>query len=419
MSLNYASVVVLAIIATLVLTRASAVCWVATGVAMVVVGVAMMVAGRLVAGSPRVGGASEPHLEDFEGVRLTTAELAAIREVRGRRLPMARLPVNAADVPRLPYRPHAYEYNQRTIKHLGQRKLLLSEVSFLANCTRAGEAPLGLHQAKQYVVVYVGSAPGIHIPYLASLFPALRFVLHDPRPFELREVPLPRGSGTKQSGQPSVLARIEAHVEFFTDEIAKTYAGRDDVLFVSDIRTGTDGPEIPSDATVERDMEMQAEWVRIMNPLAILLKYRLNYTSDRETTYIAGDARLQVWPGGTSTEVRLEARRPYRQAPVSARDHEERMFYVNTVLREWATYDHGVPLNLVRGLDYGFDCASEIRIWSDFLTWRGQAATPAAIAKLMNDASDATHRGIGPLEPRRAERLGMARPAAAKKERRR
>ncbi len=413
MSLNYASVVVLALIATLVLTlvltRASAVCWIATGVAMVVIGVAMIVAGRSVAGLERVGGGSEPQLEDFEGVRLAAAEIAAIREVRGRRQPMARLPVNAADVPRLPYRPHVYSFAQRTVKHLGQRKLLLSEVSFLANCTRAGEAR---------VVVYVGSAPGIHIPYLASLFPALRFVLHDPRRFELRKVPRPLGSGTKQSGQPAVLARIEAHVEFFTDEIAKTYAGRNDVLFVSDIRTGTDGPEIPSDATVERDMEMQAEWVRIMNPLAILLKYRLNYTSDRETTYIAGDARLQVWPGGTSTEVRLEARRPYRQVAVSARDHEERMFYVNTVLREWAAYDHGVPLDLVRGLDYGFDCSSEIRVWSDYLAWRGQPATPAAIAKLMNDASDATHRGIGPLEPRRAERLGVTAKRRAKKQER-
>lgn len=318
-------------------------------------------------GEPLAGGVP------LDGDILTPAEAAAVETVRGRRLSLAELPRDTADVPRLPYRQHVYPPGRRTTRHLGQRKLLLSEVDFLADNAQDGDT-----------VVYVGSAPGIHIPFLASLFPEVRFVLYDPREFTLRD------------DYPGALARITTHQQFFTDVDAKQYSGRDDVLFVSDIRTGTDGPEIPSDDTVEGDMAMQAEWVRLMNPRAALLKYRLNYTKDK-SMYLAGQVRLQVWPGPRSTETRLEAHRPYPSVEVSARDHEERMFYVNTILREWATYNHEVPTELVRGLDHSFDAASEVRIWRRYLEARHQAVTPTAIAKLMNAASAANKRGLGPI----------------------
>jgi hypothetical protein len=321
---------------------------------------------------PPPGGEAPPLVPVDGGDLLTPAEVAAVKTVRGRRLTLAELPRDTADVPRLTYRQRVYGADRRTTRHLGQRKLLLSEVEFLIDNARDGDT-----------VVYVGSAPGIHIPFLASLFPEVRFVLYDPREFVLRDE------------YPGALARITAHQQFFTDEDAKRYAGRDDVLFVSDVRTGTDGPEIPSDDTVEADMTMQAEWVRLMNPRAVLLKYRLNYTKDK-AMYLAGHVRLQVWPGARSTETRLEAHRPYRWVEVSARDHEERMFFVNTILREWAAYDHGVPVALVRGLDHSFDAASEVRIWRRYLEARHRPATASAVAKLMNAASAANKRGLGP-----------------------
>lgn len=60
--------------------------------------------------------------------------------------------------------------------HIGQYKLLTSELAFLNRY-----APL----KDQFVVVYAGSAPGHHIPYLCHLFSNMRMILVDPAPHYL------------------------------------------------------------------------------------------------------------------------------------------------------------------------------------------------------------------------------------------
>ena len=76
--------------------------------------------------------------------------------------------------------------------HWGQRKLLLSEIEFLARFSEPG-----------ITCVYAGAAPGTHIPYLTQLFPEVaRFVLVDPSPFICK---------------PS--ERIVVRQEFFTAEV--------------------------------------------------------------------------------------------------------------------------------------------------------------------------------------------------------
>jgi hypothetical protein len=332
---------------------------------------------------PTTIAAKAENLSLFAGDMLTQAEISAVQAVSGRLLPMSELPTNTADVPRIPYRQHVYSVERpRSTHHYGQRKLLNSEVTFLIDNARKGDT-----------VVYAGSAPGTHIPFLASLFSHLnlRYVLIDPRDFKL-----PR--------YPGVSRRIEVRKGFFTDEMAEAFSNRDDILFISDIRSGTDGPEIPTDDTVEGDMKRQEDWVLKMNPRACLLKYRLNYTKKGNSEYLAGDVRIQIWPGPKSTETRLEARRPYRVVPTDARDHEERMFFVNTILREWAAYDHGVPLALVPGLDSGFDSACEVRVWRQYLKVappEAVAALPngdvaAQVAALINRASVALRRSLDP-----------------------
>lgn len=130
------------------------------------------------ASSSALGGGREEgsgdELRPFQGENLTAGEITEI-EKAFRRRPMAQLPTAVTDLPAtLPYRPDVYR--QRTALHIGQRKLLLSEVDFLTDYARKGDT-----------VVYAGSAPGIHLPYLASLFhsKALRFELYDPRKFSL------------------------------------------------------------------------------------------------------------------------------------------------------------------------------------------------------------------------------------------
>lgn len=73
---------------------------------------------------------------------------------------------------------------------------------------------------KGTTLLYAGAAPGTHVKKLSALFPDVKFVLVDPAPFTVKETD-----------------RIRCRQELFTDEVAKEYAGRDDVLFISDIRS--------------------------------------------------------------------------------------------------------------------------------------------------------------------------------------
>lgn len=56
--------------------------------------------------------------------------------------------------------------------HIGQRKLFMNELQFLTHYMKDRNDPA--------TVIYAGSAPSMHLPYLASLFPKVRFILVDP-----------------------------------------------------------------------------------------------------------------------------------------------------------------------------------------------------------------------------------------------
>eukprot|EP00928_Gymnodinium_smaydae_P064219 TRINITY_DN47617_c0_g1_i1.p1 TRINITY_DN47617_c0_g1~~TRINITY_DN47617_c0_g1_i1.p1 ORF type:complete len:480 (-),score=58.64 TRINITY_DN47617_c0_g1_i1:106-1545(-) len=228
----------------------------------------------------------------------------------------------------------------KTVVHWGQRKLLLSEIEFLtmhgASCTR---------------VVYAGAAPGTHIPFLASLFPHLSFVLVDPGEFRV------------ESND-----RITVRREFFTAELARKLREGEDMpssktLFVSDVRTGD--PKIHSKEEVEsfvaKDMSMQQDWIQALAPHMSMLKFRLPWTSG-ETRYLDGDIHLPVWGPPTTTETRLitdgRSSRTY--------DHtlyEEQMFYFNNVTRVRRYKSSMVGC----GLCESYDSAAEVRILEAFL----------------------------------------------------
>lgn len=314
------------------------------------------------------GGKSENKSDDattqFHGEYFTQRELNAIKEVSRHKQPISALPVVVGDLAALPYRPKPYQ-NRRSL-HIGQRKLLLSEVDFLTD-----------HGRPSMTVVYAGSAPGIHVPFLASLFPTLRFELYDPRRFYLR------------GGSADVLARIKIHQKYFTDKVAKTYAKRGDILFISDIRTGIPGtPQM--ETRVAADMDMQETWVNIISPQAAMLKFRLPYSQDQSVDYMQGDLRLQTWGPHSTTEVRLVVTPPFARVSYLPRDHENRMYYLSAILREWVFYEHGVSTDLVPGLDHCYDCAAEVRMWGRYL---GDQST-GSIADLINQASKSLGRPL-------------------------
>src|SRR5579872_5210738 len=119
--------------------------------------------------------------------------------------------------PRIMYRRRRVE--EKLAIHWGQRKLLLSEIEFFTLYWDPKLIP-------NPICVYAGAAPGTHIDMLSKMFPAFRFELYDPNPFDMKVL-----------GNNDKITIFTGKNGYFTDEMAQKYVGRNDIFFVSDIRT--------------------------------------------------------------------------------------------------------------------------------------------------------------------------------------
>jgi hypothetical protein len=230
----------------------------------------------------------------------------------------------------------------------GQLKLFTTELQFFNKYWDPKAVP-------NPVCVYVGSAPGTHIKVLADMFPAFEFHLYDPRDVFDKEL-------RKNS-------KIKLHVQFFEDKDAKKYAKRDDVFFISDIRSSNyNKNQFPSEEVerenedlVLQDLALQKKWYDIIQPVRAHLKFRLPYTYGWQKTmddrmhfeYLDGDIYRQAWAPQTSTETRLvptpgEPLRKWNSAL-----YEKMCFYHNNVIRE-----HAVFVNPLNGLNSDIDIES-------------------------------------------------------------
>ena len=170
--------------------------------------------------------------------------------------------------------PYARRKGQdKTTAHFGQRKLLLAEIEFLT--ISLGEIlSEPLFAEKKFVVIYAGAAPGYHMPLLINMFPFFEYYLVDPADFKLAET----------------TGKVTLKNAFFDDEMAtklrevyKDY----EILFVSDIRTANYRILVRLDIElkVEKDLEDQMGWLRILRPFKSLLKFRLPYVGAEKVSY--------------------------------------------------------------------------------------------------------------------------------------
>jgi cap2 methyltransferase len=251
--------------------------------------------------------------------------------------------------PREKYRRRAGEC--KTVLHWGQRKLLMSEIEFFTNHCEAN---------KIAVVVYVGAAPGVHIPILTNMFPQFSFLLYDPAQFMI----------PKEKQQ-----RLKIKNKLFTDNTAiklKKKLRKETVYFISDIRSGDiehhgDEESTPEesekyDQYVADDMSAQKRWVEILKPHRSIFKFRFPYKPGT-TEYFNGTVYLPVWGPQTTTETRLVIEEPTNYRMYDHTKHEEQMFYFNTVKRltYYVSSVHG------NGLDHCFDCLSELHILKEYI----------------------------------------------------
>lgn len=235
--------------------------------------------------------------------------------------------------PQMLYRSRKDE--MKSVVHWGQRKLMIHEIEFLT-----------LYAEEGILCLYAGAAPGTHIPFLAELFPEIHFVLIDPAHFSIESS-----------------AQITIRQEFMSESVANEFKHMK-TLFISDVRS-VDCRLLDSqnvEIGVARDMNAQMQWYHILEPVAGLLKFRLPW-SDGITPYLSGKVFLPVWGPQTTTESRLLVTTK-ECIDWDNKKYMEQLFYFNNITRLCA-YKHQV---LVEGLDYCYDCASEVDILGKYLS---------------------------------------------------
>lgn len=256
---------------------------------------------------------------------------------------------------RTKYRTRSQE--NKTSVHWGQRKLHLSEVEFFTIFWDPVKIP-------EPICVYAGAASGTHIELLSIMFPRILFHLYDPAPFTVKETD-----------------KIKIFNDYFTDETCLKYAGRNDVFFVCDIRTADyrssqekallkrgfdnvdlekmeariksnplikeafDEAAVENNEQIKGDMEMQQNWVLLINPEHAYLKFRLLFSldgKDRIQRYLKGTIFWQTWPPHTSAETRLKPVKNdngvYELGDWSILEYEELCFNHNSIIREQSKY---------------------------------------------------------------------------------
>lgn len=234
---------------------------------------------------------------------------------------------------------HGRAKAEKLAVHWGSRKLLMSEIELLALFWKPNPSEISELSSKgigiaRPTVVYIGAAPGSHIDVLGQMFPEVEFHLYDPREFAV-QANLPGLPGYQEQK-----AKITIHTGqsgFFTDETAREWSGRSDVIMICDIRSASH--EIGSEKLEEMvisDMRAQERWYNIMKPALAQLKFRLPYYKTGGPTtfpYLSGFLMKGIWTPSSSTEARLIPTSSLTQE-WDLRWYENVFAYHNRVLRE-------------------------------------------------------------------------------------
>jgi hypothetical protein len=283
--------------------------------------------------------------------------------------PYDNMPVETNDIQQnLLYKENIRDFQPKC--HWGQKKLLLSEIQFLTKIYTNTKT------LNNYIIVYIGSADGTHLPLLYQMFPQLTWLLYDPNPFN------------KMVYQK----HVQVHNMYFTDDTIKHVLERTKnkkIIFISDIRVTT------SEENVMMDMIKQAEWGVTLDAKFMLLKFRLPYTDkvdkvkhlelpkekvtnykkagEKEMLYLKGKLFIQLYPPIHSTELRLMVEQDsdgkYPLKLYNYEDIEQKLFYYNTNIRgKWFTDEEKYNnVYLIPGFDNGIESISEYTIIADYL----------------------------------------------------
>lgn len=257
--------------------------------------------------------------------------------------------------PKLEYKePTESESKHKNVAHSVYLKLLLSEIQFLTAHARSGDT-----------VIYILGGAVKHVLTLSKMFPLVTFSVYD--------LPCGEPTGSKLpnhlhyhwathrlfEGNPRIAYKYKT---LSNKDIKKFQKMSDRLLFVSDMRPSahlnrlvqsTEGGDKEIDVKtvgndIVSDLARQEDWITAMRPRHALLKFRLPYDESQSVHFLKGTMHLQAFTPATSTEVRLHVAAPiggdaYERKQYSCQDHEQCMFYYNSVVRKRASEPSEVP----------------------------------------------------------------------------
>lgn len=217
-------------------------------------------------------------------------------------------------------------FKPQTNIHIGQRKLLLSEIQLLTEWYDKNNG--------HPILLYVGAAPGTHLILLSYMFPNVFFILYDGAKFD-----------PELKKYPNIYEIHEGQQGFVTTDLVKSLKPKlenKNLLFVSDIRLGEEN-ENKFEAGVTRDMKLQEDWMEILKPKMSLLKFRMSYHMKHgdKLEYTNGKILYGIWPKPTSGETRLLVTRQDigKKRSYDYKDYEESMFFHNKYQRPYCYAD--------------------------------------------------------------------------------
>lgn len=226
----------------------------------------------------------------------------------------------------------SFEYSKFPHPTWGQLKLLLGELNFFISCVK--KIKNFETNKSDYVVVYIGSCPGMHIPMIDIFFPGLTWAFADPAQIspELQKF---------VTDNKFIYHKGYADTTWI-DSIKIRYPKKK-FLFISDIRTAAPGRE-PSTKNLLDDYKIQWDCLTALNPVAYTIKWRCPFPTDwptKDKVYIfPGTVYVQAYAKPTSCELRLihfGEINPSKIQEITKEDSikiEQTMCYFNQVIRK-------------------------------------------------------------------------------------
>lgn len=182
---------------------------------------------------------------------------------------------------------YSENYKHSNAHICGQTKLYFGELLFFVKIFSY------LKSQEKVIVLYIGSAPGIHIYDLIlklnSVFTNLEWHLFDNQP----HCPLLK----------SLCKCVQIFERYFTNTDCEFYAAQKSVVLINDVRTNL-GEKYPQTLDILTNTKDSITWCKKIQPEYMWLKFRPPYDCN-EYYYFDGKLYLQAYNRANSTELRL------------------------------------------------------------------------------------------------------------------